>query len=269
MVTPKTTPMIESDFGDSTLFQFSELLAVDGFRHTVTSKPWNMATHCGPNTESAVKRRRAVCDRIGLPFERLIAPEQVHSPHVIRVTAEDAGRGRDGRHTALRFVDGMVCAEPDLPLMQFSADCPLVVAVDPVRRVFGTAHASWRGTVAGITTELLRQLHAQFGVAPSELVAAVCPCAGPQEYEVGDDVRRVAVARLGRDATQFFRTISGRLYFDMRGANVDQLIRAGVRPDRIVVAAPSTMTDDRFYSFRRDGDNAGRFALVAGFASRI
>lgn len=260
-----TIPMIETPLDDTCLFQFSELLSIDGFRHAITSRPWNLATHCGPDTELAVERRRRVCERIGLPFDRLVAPDQIHSPHVVHVTGDDAGRGRDGRHTALRFVDGIVCGESDLPVMQFSADCPLVLLVEPRRRVFGTAHASWRGTVAGITTELVRQLQTSFDIAPSDLTAAICPCAGPAEYEVGDEVRRVAIARLGANAAEFFPAVSGRLHFDMRGANVSQLLKSGVCPDRIHVAKHSTLADERFFSYRREGAAAGRFALIAGF----
>ncbi len=261
------TPTVELSaitLEDTTLFQFPVLASVPGLAHAVTSRPWNMATHTGPHTELTVPRRRQICEFLGLSFERLTAPDQVHSPHVIRVTPADLGAGREGRHTALKFVDGLVCNIPGAAIMQFSADCPLVLAVDPVRRVIGTAHASWRGTVAEITIELLRVLRREFGTSPAELLAAICPCAGPCAYEVGDDVRRVAAARLP-DADRFFPRVDGRLMFDLRAANVDQLVRAGVRPANIHVAANCTMTDGRFYSHRREGAAAGRFAAVIGF----
>lgn len=259
--------MIESRVDDTRLFQFGALNEIHGFHHVVTSRPWNMASHCGPEKELTVERRRRVCEWAGLSFDRLVAPDQIHSPHVIRVTCDDAGRGRDGRHTALRFVDGLVCSESNLPVMQFSADCPLVLLVEPERRVFGTAHASWRGTVAGITTELVRQLQFEFDVDPGRLIAAVCPCAGPWEYQVGEEVLRIAMARLGEDAERFFPSVAGRLHFDMRGANVDQLVNTGVAPEHIHVAAESTIADDRFYSYRREGADTGRFAVIAGFVA--
>ncbi|HRW54289.1 MAG TPA: polyphenol oxidase family protein [Phycisphaerae bacterium] len=257
--------MIEHVMDDTRLFQFEALRAIDGFQHVVTSRPWNMATHCGPDTDKTLERRRRVCEWAEAPFDRLVAADQIHSPHVIRVTSGDAGRGRDGRQTALRFVDGLVCDEPNLPLMQFSADCPLVLLVEPGRRIVGTAHASWRGSVAGITTELVRQMRVEFNVDPSRLVAAICPCAGPGEYEVGEEVRRIAIARLGADVDRFFPNVGGRLHFDMRGANVAQLEAAGVPSDRIHVAAASTIADERFFSYRREGADTGRFAVIAGF----
>ncbi len=262
-----STPTVELNIvplENTNLFQFPAFRALDGFAHAVTSRPWNMATHIGPEANLAVDRRRRICEHLGLSFEKLTAPDQIHSPHVIRIGPGDLGAGREGRHTALKFIDGMVCGMAGVPIMQFSADCPIVVIVDPHQRVFGTAHASWRGTVAQITEELVRQLRKEFNVDPSRLVAAICPCAGPSEYEVGEDVRRIALARLP-DAERFFPKVDGTWRFDLRAANVDQLVRNGIDPSRISVAANSTMTDKRFYSHRLESEQAGRFAFVGGF----
>lgn len=265
------TPTIELasvPLEDTCLFHFPTLAAIDGFAHAITSRPWNMATHCGPDAELAVDRRRRVCRQIGLPFEGLTAADQVHSPHVVRVGPPDVGAGREGRHTALRFVDGMVCDLPGVALMQFSADCPMVLLVEPRRRIVGTAHASWRGTVAGITGELVRQLRREFDVDPAALVGGICPCVGRSEYEVGEEVRRVAIARLA-DGERFFLRRGDTWRFDLRAANVDQLVRAGVDAARISVASNCTLSDARFFSHRRDGAETGRFALIAGFAAAV
>lgn len=253
-------------FHDTELLRFAALNEIHGFTHVITTRPWNMATHRGPQHEHAVARRRQLCEHIGLPFDKLTAADQVHSPHVLRVCAKDAGAGHDSRDTAIKFTDGLVCDVPGVPIIQFSADCPLILAVDPHHRAFGTAHASWRGTVTQIAEELLRQMTREFGTKPEELTVALCPCAGPVEYEVGDDVRRIAAARLG-DVDRFFPVRDGRIYFDMRTANAAQLIGAGVNPDRIFIANHSTMADPRFYSHRRDGADTGRFAIIAGIAN--
>lgn len=249
---------------DGAVLQFPALLEIPGFRHAVTTRPWNMAPYRGPDADRAVQRRRMVCDFLGLPFANLTAPDQVHSPHVLRILPDDVGAGRDGRQTAIKFIDGLVCDLPGVPVMQFSADCPVVLVVDPGRRVFGTAHASWRGTVTHIVLELVTAMRREFGIDPADLVAAICPCAGPDEYEVGEDVRRIALSRV-QDAAQFFRPHGDKWLFDMREANAAQLIAGGVPESQIYIADHSTMSDDRFYSHRRDGAEIGRFALIAGF----
>jgi len=264
MIPSPEARLLVEPFEDTALLSFASLRRVEGFVHCFTTKPWNMAVHRGPDTESAVARRRRICDHLGLAFEHLTAADQIHSAHVLRIIPSDVGRGREGRADALQFVDGMVCDIPGVPLVQFSADCPLIVLVEPRRRVFGTAHASWRGTVGGIALELVRQMVGEYEVDPAELVAGIGPCAGRDEYEVGEAVFRIAAARL-RLAERYFRRGGGKLCFDMKSANAAQLIEAGVRPERISIAAESTISDGRFYSHRREGERTGRFALLAGF----
>ncbi|MCZ6682274.1 MAG: polyphenol oxidase family protein [Planctomycetota bacterium] len=257
----------EEPWRDTVLLQFKTLARIDGFSHAITTRPWNMAPHRGPEARRAVERRRLVCQHLGFEFDRLTAPEQIHGPHVLPVAHSDIGAGRLDRADAVRFVDGLVCDIAGVPLLQLSADCPLVLAVDPGRRVVGTAHASWRGTVARVATELIAVMGDRFNCRPGDLVAAICPCAGPERYEVGDDLRRIAIAALPAGDRYFPVGASGRTCFDLRSANVDQLRAAGVREDRICVATECTITDRRFFSHRRDGEGTGRFALIGGFQS--
>lgn len=267
MIRSPTVELTATPFEDTCLFQFPSLCAIPNLAHVITSRPWNMAVHRGPERERTVERRKRICEYLRLPFEQLTAPNQIHSPHVLRVLSQDVGAGRENHHTALPFVDGLICDLPDVALMQFSADCPMIVLVEPERCILGTAHASWRGTVTEIAMELVNQLRRVFEIEPSKLIGAICPCAGPLEYEVGEEVRRIASTRLP-DAERFFPHDGNTWRFDLRSANVEQLTRAGVDPANISVASISTMSDERFYSHRRDGPNTGRFALITGFQTK-
>lgn len=261
-----TTPMQVEAFEDTSLLTFASMADITGFAHCVTTRPWNMAVHRGPQADLAAARRQRICEHLGLSFANLTAADQIHSAHVIEILPEDFGSGRDSRRTVMKFVDGMVCGSTGGVLLQFSADCPMLLAVDPTTRVFGTAHASWRGTVAQIAEELVRQLSRRYSVAPANLIVGLAPCAGPMRYEVGPEVRRVATAR-DPEMAAHFPTRDGRLYFDMRSANAVQLVRAGVRPEAITVAEECTLSDPRFYSHRRDGEDTGRFGVIAGFVA--
>lgn len=251
---------------DTALLRFPHLARFDGLIHAVTSRPWNMAPHRGPQRELAIQRRQKLCAHLGVPFERLTAPDQIHSHHVVRVGEEDVGAGRFGRDSAVRFVDGLVCDLPDTPLLQLSGDCPLILVFDPVRHAMGTAHASWRGTVAGVGVQLVRRMVADLGSRPADLWAGIAPCAGAERYEVGAEVRRVARAMLP-GADRFFPTHAGKLCFDLKSANADALMTTGIPAAQIEVAVECTLSDARFFSHRREGPDAGRFALVAAIRS--
>jgi len=261
---PPQSLLIEP-FEDTQLLRFPGFDAFPGFVHAITTRPWNMAPHRGPEADRAVERRRRICAHLGFDFDNLTAADQIHSGHVVRIGHGDVGAGRFGRDTAVKFVDGLVSDMPGVPLLQLSADCLLILAVDPARRAVGTAHASWRGTVAQIASNLVRAMVASFASRPADLHIGLAPCASPPRYEVGDDVCRIAREML--PAADSFLPVapSGRRCFDLKQANTQALLAAGIRPDRITTAAECTMADERFYSHRRDGEATGRFALFAGF----
>jgi copper oxidase (laccase) domain-containing protein len=115
--------------------------------------------------------------------------------------------------------------------------------------------------VAGAASNLVRQMVDQFGSRADCLTAAITPSAGPCCYEVGDEVRRVASTRLA-EAEACFVERDGRFLFDLWRANRRQLIDGGVPAEQIETAGLCSMCDDRFWSHRRDGADAGRFGLI-------
>lgn len=255
--------MISESYDGLMLLKFDGLSRVPGLAHAVTTRPQNYAPHRGLDREAALVHRRRVCEILGLDFDRLTSPAQVHGGEVLPLAECDIGRGRDGRDSALRFVDGLICDRPGVPLILLSADCPLVCAVDPDRRAIGAVHASWQGTVAGATRQMIELLVRTFGSDPARLLTAVAPSAGPCCYEVGDEVRRVARTRL-TDADTFFRPHGDRLIFDLWAANRRQLLDGGVLPGHIEISGICSICDARLWSHRRDGAAAGRTALFIG-----
>lgn len=258
-------PLLVEPFHDTQLLRFPGFDAIPGFEHAVTTRPWNMAPHRGPDAGKAVERRRMICDHLSFDFDKLTAPDQIHSGHVVRITTGDVGAGRFGRDTAVKFVDGLVSNLTGVPLLQLSADCLLILVVDPERRAVGTAHASWRGSVAHIGSNLIRAIIQSFGSKPRDLMVGLAPCASPPRYEVGEDVCRIAREMLPWGESILPPSPLGKRCFDMKQANLRSIAEMGVPRERIVTAAECTMGDERFYSHRRDGETTGRFALFAGF----
>lgn len=190
-----------------------------------------------------------------LDLESVAFLEQVHGGEVL--TCQEGGQiGR---------ADGLVTAAAGLMLLGKSGDCPIVLIADKQRRAVGFAHASWRATVAGIVPAAVRQM-AALGCRVKDLVAGICPSAGPECYEVGEEVRTAALKEIGPHAAAFFRSEPrGKDHFDLWAANVDALVRSGVPRASIHVAAMCTLCrNDVFPSHRCEGNTAGRFAAVIG-----
>jgi hypothetical protein len=258
--------MIAEPLDDVTLLRFSTLVRQPDLTHAITTKSWNMACHCGPDADLAIGRRRRLCQIMNLPFDQLTCAEQVHGTGLAVADGTLVGAGRTDRSSAVPGVDGLLTDRPGVGLMVLSADCPLILVFDPRRPAVGVAHASWRGTVGQIGCRLVDRMRAEFGSRPEALWAGIGPSAGPDRYVVGEEVRRSAEASLGNH-DRYFRTTPSGVTFDLWSSNRDLLIAAGVRPDHIELAGLCTIQDERFFSFRREGDAAGRFALVAGIRS--
>jgi copper oxidase (laccase) domain-containing protein len=77
---------------------------------------------------------------------------------------------------------------------------------------------------------------------------------------VGPEVRRIALGRYD-DAESWFRPHRDRFVLDLWSANQGQLLAAGVELANVETAGLCTICDRRFWSHRRDGSEAGRFAL--------
>ena len=175
---------------------------------------------------------------------------------------------------------GWSTATKGLALLGKSGDCPIILIADRRGHAIGFAHASWRATVAGITPAVVRRMVA-LGCDPSDLVACICPSAGPCCYEVGEEVRAAAPAgsapmrcpsfawRNGRPAARAasVRLFAAQHHLDLWRANACALARAGLPARSIHVAGICTICcNDFFPSYRREGDAAGRFAAVIGWA---
>ncbi len=248
-------PFVISSHGRHRLGQFTALAGLADIAHGVTIRQGPTFGTEGTSEETAAAASEAA-DNLG--FAGVAYPRQVHGGTVLRVRTP----GLVGE------ADGLVTEVPGLAILGRSADCPLVLVSG--RRhddspAVGFAHASWRSTVAGITTTLVAKLRHELGVVPATIHAGIAPSAGPCCYEVGDEVRDQAVNRLGDDAARFFQRVNERWHFDLWSANLRQLTAAGVPASQIWGSGICTICQGQdFWSWRTMGEAAGRFAALIG-----
>jgi hypothetical protein len=183
---------------------------------------------------------------------RLHLLKQVHGSTVVEAPFE-------GQPEA----DAQVATSRGILLGIETADCLPVLLVDVERGLVGAAHAGWRGTVAGVVGAAAEALVAR-GARRESLWAALGPGIGPCCYEVGEELREA----FGPQGAPFFRPgPRGRPHLDVRAANVAQLERFGLRPERIHHVADCTFCRPGLYhSYRRDGKGAGRMISYIGIA---
>jgi YfiH family protein len=192
---------------------------------------------------------------LGVRPGNLLRPKQVHGAAVTAVL-EIPARANE---VCAAAADIILASRSDVAVAVQAADCVPLLFEDRRSGAVAAAHAGWRGTAAGVARTAIDALRRHFGADEADLTVAIGPSIGPCCYEVGDEL----LAAFGHDGRRWFYRVSGRLMLNLWSANVDQLVEAGVKREAIHVAELCTaMHPDLFPSYRRDGENAGRFAAA-------
>ncbi len=201
----------------------------------------NLGTATEDDPERVRANRRRVARALDIPAE-WVSLKQVHGTDVVEVKGLKGFQRRSG--------DALCTSAPRTPIAVMAADCLPVALVG--RSSSAVAHAGWRGLCAGV----LQRAVATFGEdAPR---AWIGPSIGPCHYQVGTEVVE-AFRATNPDTPDFWESNGSGFRFDLRSAARWVLSRAGALVEDS--QPPCTFCDDRFYSFRRDGET-GRHAVV-------
>ncbi|CCF83661.1 peptidoglycan editing factor PgeF [Nitrolancea hollandica] len=222
----------------------------------------------GPDPVTVRRNRDRWAGAIGVEPSRLVCAQQVHGINVRLVVPDDAGRGYASFDDAIAGTDALITQSPELPLAVFCADCVPILLVDPVRRAIGAVHAGWRGTVADIVGQTIRAMGDSFGTDPADILAGIGPSIGRCCYQVGPEVIDAWNATGFDRPDRAVERGEGHRRFDLWRANTLALIAAGVPAHQIEVQGDCTRCrSDRYFSYRAQGKQAGRFAAIIALTS--
>ena len=184
---------------------------------------------------------------------------QVHSADVRTVHNQQEAQIKPGVLGDDEYCDALVSNTPQVLLAVKTADCVPVLIGDPKTGAFAAVHAGWRGTSASIVMKAIAQLQKEYGTDTGDLRAAIGPAANSCCYEVGSDVIERFKELWPQSDHLFTPTRPGHARIDLQTANRDQLLAAGVSPERVHVAPLCTMDrTDLFFSYRREKKTHGR-----------
>ncbi|MBP2837958.1 purine nucleoside phosphorylase YfiH [Dickeya parazeae] len=214
----------------------------------VSSAPYaslNLGNHVGDSPLHVQGNRQRLLATAGLP----VMPhwlEQVHGTQVINLdqVSPDSLTG-DAAYTTRQ---DRVCAV-------MTADCLPVLFCSASGDEVAAAHAGWRGLQAGVLEETLRHFRAR----PADILAWMGPAIGPQQFEVGGEVRE-AFLQVDPVADCAFVPRNGKFLADIYQLACLRLQAAGVT--QVFGGEYCTVSDSgRFFSYRRDG-MTGRMATL-------
>ncbi len=154
------------------------------------------------------------------------------------------------------IADASVTSTSGVVLAILTADCLPVVFTNTTGTQIGAAHAGWRGLADGVLENTVAAMHAP----ASELIAWLGPAAGPQAYEIGEEVFAAFGSHDAEAASAFVATRPGHWRVDLYQLARKRLAALGIT--RVHGGDLCTISDpQRFYSHRRDR-RSGRMATV-------
>lgn len=232
--------------------KFPEIVAAQSTRENgVSPYPYglNLSSHVGDTIENALENRKIFYSAIGAPKDaQFVYQNQVHSANINIV---------DGSLEVVPESDGLITTGINTFLVVSIADCTPVIMYDPVAKTIAAVHAGWRGTEQLITFTVIKRL-VELGAQPRNIYAFIGASASREHYEVGQDVATLF------EKEYYDEMPNGKCMLDIKTANRDQLLIAGVPLEQIEISPRCTITDLRLHSYRRDGKESGRMFAVIG-----
>ncbi|AVH24416.1 peptidoglycan editing factor PgeF [Nocardia cyriacigeorgica] len=208
---------------------------------------FNLGDHVGDDPQAVRRNRERLAETIGLPSQRLVWMEQIHSRNVEIV---------DGPRTEpVPATDALVTTVPGLALVVVTADCVPILLSDDEAGVIAAVHAGRIGARIGIVPRVLDAM-VSVGARVDRIGAFLGPAASGRQYEVPAEMRADVERHLPGSATTTERGTPG---LDLRAGLRRQLTTAGV--GAVAVDPRCTIEDKTLFSHRR-GAPTGRLGGV-------
>lgn len=226
----------------------------------------NLSFTRGDDPAAVRENFRRFCAAAGMDDRQVVISAQEHHVQIRNVTADDRGRGVD-RERGYTDIDGLLTDEPGVVLCTQYADCVPLLFVDPVKRVVGTSHSGWKGTVARIGAVTVERMAADYGCRREDILAGVAPSIGPCCFEVDEPVY-LAFQQAGLlDTGCFEAKAGGKYHLNLWEINRRILLEAGLSAEHVTVTDLCTRCrPDLFWSHRAVGTQRGSLAAFIALA---
>ncbi|MGP1907410.1 peptidoglycan editing factor PgeF [Metabacillus sp. JX24] len=230
----------------------------------------NLGLHVHDDPASVTENRKILASAVNMPIEHWVYADQVHDSSIYKARKEDRSKGTMNYASAVPETDGLYTDEEGLMLSLCYADCVPLFFYEPEKRLVGTAHAGWKGSVLDIGGKMARTWTLKEGVSAQSIYAIIGPSIGPCCYTVDDYViDRVNKALSNAFPSPYEEVSAGQYSLDLKLLNKYLLLNAGLSESRILTTPLCTSCESSlFFSHRRDGGKTGRMAGFIGLKGR-
>lgn len=206
----------------------------------------NLGTHVG-DTPAAVSRNRDILlQQAALPASPMWL-NQVHGTDIVI-----ANEWHDNVEA-----DAIYSQQADQVCAIMTADCLPVLFTDKQGTQVAAAHAGWRGLLAGVLENTIKQFHGK----REDILVWLGPAIGPQQFEVGQEVYDAFTHHSLRAEDAFVATDTEHYLANIYQLAKQRLWASGI--EHISGGDFCTVTEQqRFFSYRRDGVTGRMASLI-------
>lgn len=219
----------------------------------------NLCDYVGDDALRVLDARLMLAMQLGVDLDDLVMPRQTHSCRVVVIDECFRSLDIDKQEAALEGVDALVTSLKGVVIGVNTADCVPIVLADAQSGIVAVAHAGWRGTVGRIAGLVVNEMCRQGAVA-SRIQVVMGSSICQDCFEVGDEVvEAFSQAHFDLDNIVKRNASTGKAHIDLRAANRDVLLAAGIPAGSIVMSQHCSRCEHhRFFSARSQGINSGR-----------
>lgn len=255
----------------SNLLQFRIFDAEENVRHFSTTRAggvscgdfrsMNLGNYSDDDPVKIFENRQTLARMFFKNLDDFIIPHQTHGTEVLLIDAEFRQQDKATQIECLHGHDATITQETEIFLCVITADCVPVLLYDRRQKAVAAIHAGWKGTAGRIVEKTVAAMRNAFGTRPEDLLAAIGPAVGIENYEVGKDVERAFKRNgfvLDRRVARTFPP-SEKIHLDLKEINRRELIRLDVPARQIEKTRYNTFKNRRlFFSARRQSVHSGR-----------
>jgi YfiH family protein len=234
------------------MFLSKKLTSGKNLKHCFFSRKNGFSTglyqslNCGlgsqDNKVDVLKNLEVVGNKIGCKKESLITLNQIHSNEVVYFKNEDSVKNKLNG-------DAMVTKVKNIALGILSADCAAILFYNPKKKIIGCAHSGWKGALSGVIQNTVSKFK-ELGGKNDDLIVAVGPCLGKENFEVQNDFYEKFMLKNSRNKESFEKKNNNTYLFDLRSFINKELGVLGINNvENIEIDTYSN--SENFYSYRR------------------
>jgi len=195
-----------------------------------------------------LEKRKSFVSQLLLDDTNLVIPHQTHSKNISIID----------RSGVYKDTDGIISINKVFVLSILVADCVPLFLLCTKTNYLALVHSGWRGAKDDISAIAINNLKS-LGANPLDIKAVIGPSINKCCFEVDNQVAKLFNSKYSISYK------NSKFMLDLKMVVYDQLVDSGLSKDNIFVDNNCTHCNNNYFSFRRQGESAGRMVAVAGW----